>query len=249
MPATVLFFCTRELLRRDLKITGNHGYGMTAMHKMNNRTFLVKALISVAFFTVLLSFVQGNELVAMLDRIDWLYFTLSFLLVPLMLSTSCLKWKLLLGCAGTENTLSVPDQDLPDRLLLLQPAAVECRRRRGPVLLYRQGNQQPGLFGRLCFRGTVYRDTVFDPAGHPGPSCPAATVQQSLYLRAGGSRFDAARDHSLGLVGQGAAAAAGQDNDRILCLAEGDGGKERDCGPGQGDCVRRGNSIRYCFAN
>jgi len=63
---------------------------------MSNRTFLVKAVISVAFFTVLLSFVQGNELLAMLDRIDWLYFTLSFLLVPVMLSTSCLKWKLLL---------------------------------------------------------------------------------------------------------------------------------------------------------
>lgn len=60
------------------------------------RTYLVKAVISAAFFWVLFSAVQGNELSAMLDRIDWLYFILSFLLVPVMLSVSCLKWKLLL---------------------------------------------------------------------------------------------------------------------------------------------------------
>ncbi|MHB8810785.1 MAG: lysylphosphatidylglycerol synthase transmembrane domain-containing protein [Desulfobulbaceae bacterium] len=59
-------------------------------------TYLVKGGISAAFFWVLFSYVRGNELAAMLDRIDWLYFTLSFLLVPLMLSVSNLKWKLLL---------------------------------------------------------------------------------------------------------------------------------------------------------
>jgi len=58
--------------------------------------YLVKAGISVAFFWMLFSYVQGNELAAMLDRIDWLYFILSFLLVPVMLSVSCLKWKMLL---------------------------------------------------------------------------------------------------------------------------------------------------------
>jgi uncharacterized protein (TIRG00374 family) len=60
------------------------------------RTYLVKAVISAAFFWVLFSAVRGNELAAMLDRIDGFYFTLSFLLVPVMLSVSCLKWKLLL---------------------------------------------------------------------------------------------------------------------------------------------------------
>jgi hypothetical protein len=59
-------------------------------------TYLVKAGISAAFFWVLFSYVRGNELAAMLDRIDWFYFTLSFLLVPVMLSVSNLKWKLLL---------------------------------------------------------------------------------------------------------------------------------------------------------
>lgn len=66
------------------------------MIKKKSSTYLVKAVISVLFFWVLLSYVQGNELVAMLDRIDWFYFTLSFLLVPVMLSVSCFKWKLLL---------------------------------------------------------------------------------------------------------------------------------------------------------
>lgn len=66
------------------------------MTRKSGTTYLVKAGISAAFFWVLFSYVRGNELAAMLDRIDWLYFTLSFLLVPVMLSVSCLKWKLLL---------------------------------------------------------------------------------------------------------------------------------------------------------
>ncbi len=57
----------------------------------------MKAVISVAFLSMLSSFVRGNDLVAILDRIDWFYFTLSFLLVPIMLSVSCLKWKMLLS--------------------------------------------------------------------------------------------------------------------------------------------------------
>lgn len=56
-----------------------------------------KILISCAFFAVLFSFVQGNELLEMTARIDWLYFTLSFLLSPVMLAASCLKWKVILG--------------------------------------------------------------------------------------------------------------------------------------------------------
>ena len=72
--------------------------------KMSSTTFVVKAIISVAFFAVLLSFVRGNELLKMLDRIDWWFFTLSFLLVPIMLSTSCLKWK---------SVLDVKDPKIP----------------------------------------------------------------------------------------------------------------------------------------
>lgn len=60
----------------------------------------VKLVISAAFFAVLFSFVQGRELLAMFRRIDWLYFSLSFVLVPIMLSASCLKWKVILGDKG-----------------------------------------------------------------------------------------------------------------------------------------------------
>lgn len=63
---------------------------------MNKKTFIIKAIVSVAFFMVLLSFVQGHELLELLDEIDWFYFSLSFLLIPVMLSTSCLKWMVLL---------------------------------------------------------------------------------------------------------------------------------------------------------
>ncbi|MHB8788731.1 MAG: lysylphosphatidylglycerol synthase transmembrane domain-containing protein [Desulfobulbaceae bacterium] len=66
------------------------------MSKMSSATFLVKTVISVVFFAVLVSFVRGNELLARLDQVDWFYFSLSFLLVPVMLSTSCLKWKTVL---------------------------------------------------------------------------------------------------------------------------------------------------------
>lgn len=58
--------------------------------------YLIKAAVGLAFLAVLSSFVRGNELLSLLGRIDWLYFSLSFLLVPVMLSTSCLKWKMLL---------------------------------------------------------------------------------------------------------------------------------------------------------
>lgn len=60
----------------------------------------VKIVISGAFFIVLFSFVQGEELLAMFRRIDWLYLTLSFALLPIMVSASCLKWKVILGDKG-----------------------------------------------------------------------------------------------------------------------------------------------------
>lgn len=58
--------------------------------------YLFKGVVGVAFLAVLFSFVQKNEVVEVLGRIDWFYFSLSFLLVPVMLSTSCYKWKILL---------------------------------------------------------------------------------------------------------------------------------------------------------
>lgn len=67
---------------------------------MKKTTIAIKVCICLAFFGVLLSFIQANELRQMFNQINWFYFTLSFLLVPIMLSASCLKWKLLLDAKG-----------------------------------------------------------------------------------------------------------------------------------------------------
>jgi uncharacterized protein (TIRG00374 family) len=64
--------------------------------KISRRALLIKALLSGAFFWILISFVQTNQLVEIISRIDWLYFILSFVLTPVMLCVSCLKWKMVL---------------------------------------------------------------------------------------------------------------------------------------------------------
>jgi len=57
---------------------------------------LFKCIISLAFFSVLLSFVQGNELLAVLHRISWPWFAVSFAVTLIMLAASCYKWKIIL---------------------------------------------------------------------------------------------------------------------------------------------------------
>ena len=75
--------------------------GVDEMGRMKRKlTYIVKAVFSVAFFAVIFSFAEGTDLLVMLDKIDWLYFVLSFLLVPVMLSTSCMKWKIILDESG-----------------------------------------------------------------------------------------------------------------------------------------------------
>ena len=64
--------------------------------KMSKRALLIKALMSGAFFWILISFVQTNQLVQIISRVDWLYLTLSLVLSPVMLCVSCLKWKMIL---------------------------------------------------------------------------------------------------------------------------------------------------------
>lgn len=64
--------------------------------KLSKRTLLIKALISGVFFWILFSFVQTNELIRLFTRIDWFFFVLSFVLIPVMLVVSCLKWKMVL---------------------------------------------------------------------------------------------------------------------------------------------------------
>jgi hypothetical protein len=68
--------------------------------KKNKKILLIKATASIVFFMVLVSFVQGRELLAVFSHINLFYFTLSFMMVPVMLFTSCLKWKILLDAGG-----------------------------------------------------------------------------------------------------------------------------------------------------
>ena len=62
---------------------------------------LLKAGISLAFFFVLFSFVNTNELLAVFSRVNWYFFAASFALTPAMIAASCAKWKLVLDQSGT----------------------------------------------------------------------------------------------------------------------------------------------------
>jgi uncharacterized protein (TIRG00374 family) len=68
--------------------------------KKNKKVLFLKAIFSIVFFVVLASFVQGREFLVIFSHINWLYFVLSFVLIPVMLSTSCFKWKILLDAGG-----------------------------------------------------------------------------------------------------------------------------------------------------
>lgn len=57
---------------------------------------LVKIVISVAFFSVLLSFVQGNELAQIFQQVNWFYMAVTFGVTVIMVVASCAKWKLIL---------------------------------------------------------------------------------------------------------------------------------------------------------
>lgn len=68
--------------------------------KISKKKLVVKAVISLVFFSVLISFVQGNQLALMFSRIDWFFLSLSFILSPIMVVVSCLKWKMILDVGG-----------------------------------------------------------------------------------------------------------------------------------------------------
>lgn len=68
--------------------------------KISKTKLAFKAIISLAFFSILISFVQGNELALMFSRINWLFLLLSLILTPIMIAISCLKWKMILDVGG-----------------------------------------------------------------------------------------------------------------------------------------------------
>ncbi len=59
-----------------------------------------KLIISLVFFSVLLSFVRGNELFAVVHKISWPWFAISFALTLTQLAASCAKWKIILDLKG-----------------------------------------------------------------------------------------------------------------------------------------------------
>lgn len=65
----------------------------------------VKVACSVGFFVVLFSFVNANELYAVFSQVHPGYFLFSFALTPVMLTASCMKWKLILDKGGVKVPL------------------------------------------------------------------------------------------------------------------------------------------------
>lgn len=72
------------------------------MKKKPGKILIAKAAISAAFFFILFSFLQRNELLSVFLGVDWFYFVCSFLLAIVMLMVSCLKWQVLLVASGQQ---------------------------------------------------------------------------------------------------------------------------------------------------
>lgn len=57
----------------------------------------IKAVVSIAFLAMLFGIVRKGEFAALFRRIDPLYFVLSFVIAAAQISTSCLKWQVLVN--------------------------------------------------------------------------------------------------------------------------------------------------------
>lgn len=57
---------------------------------------LVKIGFSIVFFSILLSFVKGNELLEVIKQVDPFYMGIGFFVTLIMLLASCAKWKVVL---------------------------------------------------------------------------------------------------------------------------------------------------------
>lgn len=63
---------------------------------------VIKGIVCLGFVVYLASFLETNELLAVFRNTDWFYLLLSFLLIPVMLLFSCMKWKILID-VGKHN--------------------------------------------------------------------------------------------------------------------------------------------------
>ncbi len=57
----------------------------------------IKAVVSIAFLAMLFAVVRKGDFIAMLKRVDPLYFALSFVIAAAQISASCLKWQVLMN--------------------------------------------------------------------------------------------------------------------------------------------------------
>jgi len=64
------------------------------------KRLILKAAFSVAFLFVLFLSVRESDFLAVLSDVKPVFFVLSFLLIPVMIPSSCLKWRVLLGRHG-----------------------------------------------------------------------------------------------------------------------------------------------------
>ncbi len=60
----------------------------------------LKVLVTIAFFVVLFRWIQRHDWTAALRATDPFYVTLSFLIIPVMVGSSCAKWHVLLRAQG-----------------------------------------------------------------------------------------------------------------------------------------------------
>ncbi len=74
--------------------------------KRNWKGTALKVLISICFFIFLVNFLKGAELISVFKNVDWFFFALSFLLVPIMLVASCMKWKIIFDGGGIKIPFS-----------------------------------------------------------------------------------------------------------------------------------------------
>ncbi len=74
--------------------------------KRNWKSTAFKILVSICFFIFLARFLKGAELVTVFKHVDWFFFVLSFLLVPIMLVASCAKWKIIFDAGGIRVSFS-----------------------------------------------------------------------------------------------------------------------------------------------
>ncbi len=74
--------------------------------KRNWKNTALKILLSVCFFIFLTKFLKGAELISVFKNVNWFYFALSFLLIPIMLVASCMKWKIIFDAGGVKVPFS-----------------------------------------------------------------------------------------------------------------------------------------------